>query len=272
MQDKYIDNTGDKKYFTIIPNYIANHSSANDQALYLQMKKIVGEREGVCYASEKYFKDKLQIGSKALKKSIQYLLDHKWIEYTGLQEVETNGGVQKVKTYLVKDIWQKNIDYYQGVSEREPLTESKGVSESNSRGVQKEAKGVAFEQQIRTYNNNIKEEQCFNLFWNEYPNKENKKKAQQIWKSKNLDSSLEDIIDFIKRAKNTDRWYKKIIPHPSTFLNQERWNDDLTSYGERKVRAYYRGDPVVEKNGKKYVIRNGDWLEFCGNQEELEYK
>ena len=112
----------------------------------------------------------------------------------------------------------------------------------------------------------------FDLFWNEYPNKENKKKAQQIWKSKNLDSSLDDIIDFIKRAKNTDRWYKKIIPHPSTFLNQERWNDDLTSYGERKVRAYYRGDPVVEKNGKKYVIRNGDWLEFCGNQEDLEYK
>lgn len=175
MQDKYIDNTGDKKYFTIIPNYIANHSSANDQALYLQMKKIVGEREGVCYASEKYFKDKLQIGSKALKKSIQYLLDHKWIEYTGLQEVETNGGVQKVKTYLVKDIWQKNIDYYQGVSEREPLTESKGVSESNSRGVQKEAKGVAFEQQIRTYNNNNNNTEDFDLL-NEIENLQNHKR------------------------------------------------------------------------------------------------
>lgn len=148
--------SGDRKYFTIIPNYIANHSSANDQALYLQMKKIVGDREGVCYASEKYFKDKLKIGSKALKKSIQYLIDHKWIEEAGLREVETRGGKQTIKTYLIKDIWKMNVDYYQGVSESEPLSERQGVSESNQRGVQKEQKGVAFEQQRRTYNKNYK--------------------------------------------------------------------------------------------------------------------
>ena len=112
----------------------------------------------------------------------------------------------------------------------------------------------------------------FDLFWKEYPNKENKKKAQEIWKRKNLDTSLQEIIDFIKKAKNTDRWHKKIIPHPSTFLNQERWNDDITSYGEKKVRVYYRGDPVVEKNGKKYVISDGQWLEFAGKDEDLEHK
>jgi len=148
--------SGDRKYFTIIPNYIANHSSANDQALYLQMKKIVGDREGVCYASEKYFKDKLKIGSKALKKSIKYLIDHKWIEEAGMREVETRGGIQMVKTYLIKDIWKMNVEYYQGVSESEPLSKRQGVSESNQRGVQKEQKGVAFEQQRRTYNKNYK--------------------------------------------------------------------------------------------------------------------
>jgi len=148
--------SGDRKYFTIIPNYIANHSSANDQALYLQMKKIVGDREGVCYASEKYFKDKLKIGSKALKKSIKYLIDHKWIEEAGMREVETRGGIQMVKTYLIKDIWKMNVEYYQGVSESEPLSKRQGVSESNQRGVQKEQKGVAFVQQRITYNKNYK--------------------------------------------------------------------------------------------------------------------
>lgn len=148
------DKSGDKKYFTIIPNYIANHSTAVDQALYLQMKKIVGEQEGICYASEKYFKQKLGVGSKALKKSIKYLLDHNWIEDAGIKEIETKGGVQKTRLYIVKDIWTMNINYYKGVSESEPLID-KGVSESNQRGVQKEAKGVAFEQQIRTINKNI---------------------------------------------------------------------------------------------------------------------
>jgi hypothetical protein len=147
---KFKDNSNDKKYFTMVPNFILNHSSSTDQALYLQMKRLVGDGEGVCYASEKYFKDKLQVGSKALKTSLQYLLEHKWIEEEGYRDVETKGGVQKVKTYLVKDIWKMNIDYYsKGVSESVPLND-KGVSESNSRGVQKESKGVAFEQQRRT--------------------------------------------------------------------------------------------------------------------------
>ena len=33
------DESGDKKYFTLVPNYILNHSSAIDQSLYLQMKR-----------------------------------------------------------------------------------------------------------------------------------------------------------------------------------------------------------------------------------------
>lgn len=155
---KLKDESKDKKYFTILPNYILNHSSSNDQSLYSQMKRLVGDEEGICYASEKYFKDKMKIGSKALKKSIKYIIDHKWIEYAGEKEVKTKGGVQKIKTYLVKDIWKINMDYYQqGVSEREPL-KNKGVSESNQRGVQKEAKGVAFEQQRRTRKKNIEED------------------------------------------------------------------------------------------------------------------
>jgi len=153
------DNSNDKKYFTIIPNYIANHSTANDQALYFQMKRLVGDEEGICSASEKYFKDKLGIGSKALKKSLKYLLDHEWIEYAGVREIKTKGGPQKIKTYIVKDIWKKNIEYFEkGVSERRPLSKSKGVSERKQRGVQKESKGVAFKQQRRTIKKNIEEE------------------------------------------------------------------------------------------------------------------
>ena len=50
--------SSDRKYFTIIPNYIANHSTANDQALYFQMKKHAGE-DGECYVSQKTLMEKL---------------------------------------------------------------------------------------------------------------------------------------------------------------------------------------------------------------------
>lgn len=138
-----IDESGDKKYFTIIPNYILNHSSANDQALYLQMKRLANDNE-ICYASEKYFMDKLNIGRQALKKSIQYLIDHKWISFTGYREAQTKGGKQRVKTYKIVDLWKINIGHYQkGVSEKTPLTKTEGVSEMTQRGVQNDTQGVS---------------------------------------------------------------------------------------------------------------------------------
>jgi hypothetical protein len=50
MAVKILDNSGDKRYFTIVPNYILNHSTAIDQALYLQMKRLAGD-EGLCFAT-----------------------------------------------------------------------------------------------------------------------------------------------------------------------------------------------------------------------------
>lgn len=47
---KILDKSGDRKYFTIIPNYIVNHSTVYEQAIYLQMKRIAGE-EGTCWMS-----------------------------------------------------------------------------------------------------------------------------------------------------------------------------------------------------------------------------
>ena len=61
-----IDESNDKRYFTMLPNYILNHSTANDQALYMQMKKVAGEN-GRCFLSERSMKEKLGIGSKAVK-------------------------------------------------------------------------------------------------------------------------------------------------------------------------------------------------------------
>ena len=133
------DDSGDKSYFTIIPNYILNHSTANDQALYLQMKRYAGEK-GECFASESRLCKQLGIGRKALKKSLEYLLSHNWISHKGVKPVMTKGGSQAVNVYVINDIWKMNSEYYKGVAERQPL-EDKGVLQRTG-GAQKEAKGV----------------------------------------------------------------------------------------------------------------------------------
>ncbi len=105
------DDAKDREYFTVIPNYILNHSSAVDQALYLQMKRCAGEN-GRCYAGSRYLCGQLGVGWSRLKRSLQYLIDNRWVTFEGTQKIGTPGGDQSVNVYKVNDIWKMNIEYF----------------------------------------------------------------------------------------------------------------------------------------------------------------
>lgn len=153
------DKSGDKKYFTMLPNIVLNHSTAVDQALYCQLKKHAGEN-GLCYVSERSLMQKLGIGEKTLKKSFAYLLKRGWIKYEGLKEILTQGGPQKVKSYSVTDIWEENIINYEGASKSVPLDAK--VLSKEGKVLSKGAKGVCFQ---KTKKNPIikTEEETFSL-------------------------------------------------------------------------------------------------------------
>jgi hypothetical protein len=108
------DESNDRSYFTIIPNYILNHSTAIAQALYLQLKRLAGEN-GVAYPGSRFLRDKLGVSHNTLKKELNYLLDKGWIKYTGEMVINTDGGAQSVKSYKIVDLWQLNNEYYRGV-------------------------------------------------------------------------------------------------------------------------------------------------------------
>jgi hypothetical protein len=82
----------------------------------------------------------------------------------------------------------------------------------------------------------------FEDFWKTYPRKVNKKEALASWK-KAKTPVLDIIIKTIEKQKTSDQWLKdngQFIPYPSTWLNQERWNDELT-YGGNGNGSYQRG-------------------------------
>ena len=74
------------------------------------------------------------------------------------------------------------------------------------------------------------EEQAFNQFWSIYPKKVNKKGCYKSFiKIKDLKNELPLILDAVERFKNSKGWQKdngQFIPHPTTFINQERWKDE----------------------------------------------
>lgn len=72
----------------------------------------------------------------------------------------------------------------------------------------------------------------FDDFWKSYPKKASKKTALKAWKRLKLsDRDVDKILTSLEAHKSSDQWVKdagRFIPHPATWLNQERWDDELT--------------------------------------------
>lgn len=69
----------------------------------------------------------------------------------------------------------------------------------------------------------------FEKFWSAYPRKAgNKQKAFEAFKKAGV--SLEILLDAIENQKQSSQWSKdngQFIPHPTTWLNGKRWEDQL---------------------------------------------
>ena len=78
-----------------------------------------------------------------------------------------------------------------------------------------------------------KENELFECFWDSYPKKIGKTKAKQVFEKINPNDDLVDkMIAKVEEYKLTNQWLKdngQFIPHPTTWLNQGRWEDELTT-------------------------------------------
>ena len=66
----------------------------------------------------------------------------------------------------------------------------------------------------------------FEKFWKAYPKKVGKKKVQDKFDANDFPIDL--IIKNIELQKKSDQWQnQQYIPNPETYLNQERWTDEV---------------------------------------------
>lgn len=72
----------------------------------------------------------------------------------------------------------------------------------------------------------------FDAFWKAYPNKKGKAAAEKAWKSKRLGLIAERILaDVQARIKGDPDWKRGYVPHGSTYVQQERWQDAIAPDG-----------------------------------------
>jgi len=119
---KIKDESGDRKYFTQIPNIIVNHSTAYEQSLYLIMKRIAGEG-GSCFASLNTLAGRMGANRKTVAKNIIKLVDRKWIEE--IEPIKIRGGI--VKQFKIVDLWKLNMEEYESGAKRDRVEESGAI-------------------------------------------------------------------------------------------------------------------------------------------------
>lgn len=71
--------------------------------------------------------------------------------------------------------------------------------------------------------------EIFEQFWEAYPRKQNKTKAKKVWKNRKLDKQIDLILeDIAKRKLHDHQWKEKqYTPLATTYLNGERWEDEI---------------------------------------------
>lgn len=215
--------TSKKTIFTLQSLY------GNDgYAFWFKLLEILGNTDGHCFRYEKpadwlFLVAKTGVSEEKAKNILQTLADLEAID---------------AELYAEKVLWSDNfvtglIPVYDKRSTEIPVKPSlrgeKEVSvEKTPQSIVKESKG---EKPIIDYS------EKFILFWEQYPNKQGKAKAFEKWKAYRCENGKFDtIMDALERFKNSKDWKKddgQYIPHGGTWINQKRWEDEVTEISTR---------------------------------------
>lgn len=73
-----------------------------------------------------------------------------------------------------------------------------------------------------------KQDECFAQFWQAYPRKVGKQDAIKAFAK--VDVGVDALLAVLEKQKGSEQWQKdggQFIPHPATWLNGRRWEDEL---------------------------------------------
>jgi len=92
-----------------------------------------------------------------------------------------------------------------------------------------------------TSKGSVEEDLRFTNFWDLYPRKVAKKKACEAFaKAVKSDETFKAIMEGLRRHVGCQQWEKdggQYVPYPATWLNQERWEDEVKPGQQRGARG-----------------------------------
>lgn len=125
--DLIADQTGDRKYFSTIPNIVVDEATPLQLALYVHLKRIAGEK-GTCYVSRRNQTVRFRMDHRTIKRELGSLIAKGWVLDLGMKTMNSHG--QKVREVAIADVWKKNVDSY--ATERKGSTKMDRLSDTKT--------------------------------------------------------------------------------------------------------------------------------------------
>ncbi len=221
-------------YYAVIPAKVRYDPDLKDKAklLYAEISSLCN-KSGECKATNNYFAKLYKVTPVTISRLIKQLKDKGYIRCL----IKYKDNSKEVEERVIKIIDGGIIkNDKRGINKND----NRGINKNVNRGINK----IVKEEYINNINNNtpynppIQDEvddndylKKFELFWSLYPKKQKKEVVKKWFKKNNPDDELMQVIlDSLEKFKQTTQWTKndkQFIPHPSTWLNQKRWEDEI---------------------------------------------
>ena len=188
--DAKIANSGQKFVLVMLANHCNDHTRQ-------------------CNPSQKLLAEECSMGLSTLKRHIASLEEAGYVETVNVFK----DNVQKPNQYLLKFDTSPN---------RATPPSKSGYSPSPDWATEPEVK-TRIEPVVQKNN-------YFDDFWKVYPRKTNKGFAKKVFEKLKVDDAMLTKMIQAIHAQNKTVWKDKdqqYIPHPSTWLNGERWDDEI---------------------------------------------
>lgn len=213
-------------YIAVIPADVRYDTvlAPNAKLLYGEITALAGA-DGYCWATNDYFSRLYGLNKRTITRLVGQLQERGHIRVEVTRKNEGSGVVDQRKIYIGRQLAQaaagidKNV-YTPGQKCLYPLDKNVG----DYKGELTSINNTPLTPQGET-------EMLFDRFWAAYPRKVGKKRAQQAWKKLAPDMSLCRVMSkALAKQKQSGDWTRengRFIPHPATWINGRRWEDDL---------------------------------------------
>jgi len=234
--------------FTQIPNKVLTDKNLSWRAkgvfAYLQSKA-----DGWDFSSERIAEESCG-GLKSTRKALKELEDNGYLERkklsNGKMEYQLKYGKNKHQSAQMAQS-QNGTEPKWHRAKRAPISnkEEENNKEEESNKEYKEKESNKEKEKNKESDSLLEEklEEKFERFWKEYPKKIAKPMALKAFIKINPDEELlREMLSKLSAYKETDQWQKdkgRFIPHPATWLNQERWQDVLDDDNEEIIVPEY---------------------------------